>query len=152
MNTSTDRIEKEILLNAPRSRVWRAISDAGQFGAWFQVKLEGDFAVGKSIAGQITYPGYEHLRFEATVEKMEPESFFSYRWRPTAGAPTEEEKACQVTTLVQFQLEDAGDGTRLTLTESGFDNVPAEFRAQAYRRNDGGWTEQMESIRRHVGG
>jgi uncharacterized protein YndB with AHSA1/START domain len=148
---STDRIEKQILLRAPRSRVWRALTDAREFGAWFRVKLENDFAVGKSVVGNITYPGYEHLRFEATVEKMEPERLFSFRWHPAAVDP-KVDYSKEPTTLVELRLEEVPEGTRLTVVESGFDSIPAGRRDEAFRMNDGGWAEQVENIRKHVAG
>jgi uncharacterized protein YndB with AHSA1/START domain len=152
MNPSnTDRIEKEILLRAPRPRVWRALTDAGEFGAWFRVKLEGRFAAGESIEGKITHPGYEHLTMHLTVERMDAERLFSFRWHPYAIDPKVDYSA-EPATLVEFRLEDASDGTRLTLVESGFDRIPAARRAEAYRMNDQGWAAQMENIQRHVSG
>jgi uncharacterized protein YndB with AHSA1/START domain len=148
---STDRIEKQILLRAPRSRVWRALTDAREFGTWFRVKLQDDFAVGKSVAGSVLYPGYEHLRFEATVEKMEPERLFSFRWHPAAVDP-KVDYSKEPTTLVEFRLEEVPEGTRLTVVESGFDGIPAGRRDEAFRMNEGGWAEQVENIRKHVAG
>lgn len=147
---NTDRIEKSILLRASRSRVWKALTDAEEFGAWFRVALEGDFEVGKTIEGQITYPGYEHLRMEVRVERMEPEELFSYRWHPGGEEP--KDPANEPTTLVEFRLEEVEEGTRLTLVESGFDQLPPEAREKAWRENEGGWTIQMDHIRQHVDG
>jgi uncharacterized protein YndB with AHSA1/START domain len=147
---STDRIEKSTLLRAPRSRVWRALTNAEEFGAWFRVALEGNFEVGKSIEGQITYPGYEHLRMVVVVERMEPEELFSYRWHPGGEEP--KDPANEPTTLVEFRLEEVEEGTRLTLVESGFDQLPPEKREKAWRENEGGWTIQMDNIRQHVDG
>jgi len=149
--SSTDRIEKEILLRAPRPSVWRALTDAGEFGAWFGVKLEGRFAAGERIEGKITHPGYEHLTMYLTVERMDAERLFSFRWHPYAIDPQVDYSA-EPTTLVEFRLEDASDGTRLTVVESGFDRIPAARRAEAYRMNDQGWAAQMENIQRHVSG
>jgi uncharacterized protein YndB with AHSA1/START domain len=149
--TSTDRIENQILLCVPRARAWRALTDAGEFGAWFRVKLEGPFAVGKRTQGKITYPGYEHLRMDVLVERMDAERLFSFRWHPYAIDPKVEHSS-EPTTLVEFRLEDAPGGTLLTLIESGFDRIPAGRRAEAYRMNSGGWTIQMENIQRHVAG
>jgi uncharacterized protein YndB with AHSA1/START domain len=146
---TTDRIEKNILLRAPRSRVWRALTDTQEFGTWFRAKLDGKFEVGKRIRGQITYPGYEHLSMDVTVEKMEAEKLFSYRWHPGAtqvGTNYDEEP----TTLVEFHLEDEAGGTRLTIVESGFDRLPRERRDEAFRSNDQGWTEQLKNIQGHV--
>lgn len=147
--TSTDRIEKEIELNAPIARVWRAITDHREFGTWFRVNLESPFAVGEKTRGQITYPGYEHLTFEITVEAMDTERLFSYRWKPTASDPNRD-TANDPPTLVEFKLEANGAKTRLSLTESGFDALPAELREECFRRNDGGWTAQVKNIADHV--
>ena len=146
---TTDRIEKQIVLRAPRSRVWRAIADAQQFGAWFGVKLEGPFAERATIHGTITHPGYEHLKMEMLVERIEPERYFAYRWHPYAIDP-KVDYSHEPTTLVEFRLEDAPGGTRLTVVESGFDRIPLARRAEAFRMNEGGWTEQMKNIERHV--
>ena len=147
--TSTDRIEKTVTLKAPRARVWRAIADARQFGEWFRVRLDGEFAVGATIRGNITYPGYEYITMEVVVERMEPERFFSYRWHPYAIDP-KVDYSPEPMTLVEFTLEDAPDGTRLTIVESGFDRVPLSRRAEAFRMNSDGWSEQMQNIERYV--
>jgi uncharacterized protein YndB with AHSA1/START domain len=145
----TDRIEKQVVLRAPRSRVWRAISDAKEFGEWFRVKFEGSFRQGSPIRGQITYPGYEHLTMEVTIERIEPERYFAYRWHPAAVEPNTDYSK-EPATLVEFTLEDVEGGTRLTIAESGFDGIPLSRRADAWRRNDSGWTEQVRNIERHV--
>ena len=147
--TSTDRIEKTATLKAPRARVWQAIADARQFGEWFRVRLDGEFAVGATIRGNITYPGYEYITMEVVVERMEPERFFSYRWHPYAIDP-KVDYTPEPMTLVEFTLEDAPGGTRLTIVESGFDRVPLSRRAEAFRMNSDGWSEQMQNIERHV--
>ena len=149
--SSTDRIEKQVHLRASRERVWRALTDAQEFGTWFRVKLETGFAVGQKVVGHITYPGYEHLRFEATVERMEPERLFALRWHPAAVDPKVDYSG-EPSTLVEFRLEDADGGTRLTVTESGFDALPAHRREEAFRMNDGGWAIQMQNIQAHVDG
>jgi uncharacterized protein YndB with AHSA1/START domain len=142
----TDRIEKQIVLKATRARVWRALADSREFGAWFRVALEGEFAEGATIRGRITYPGYEHVMMEMQIERMEPERYFAYRWHPYSPNPTPADPA----TLVEFRLEDAPDGTRLTIVESGFDQLPPDRRDEAFRRNDQGWSEQTRNIERHV--
>jgi uncharacterized protein YndB with AHSA1/START domain len=147
--TNSDRIQKQILLRAPKSRVWRALTNAEEFGAWFRVKLEGDFAPGKKVSGRITYPGYEHLTMELVVERMEPEELFSYRWHPYAVDPQVDYSA-EPTTLVEFRLVEVAGGTELSLTESGFDRIPAERRDEAFRMNSQGWAVQLENIERHV--
>lgn len=147
--SSTDRIEKRILLRAPRSRVWRAIADAKEFGTWFKMKLEGDFAEGKRIRGRITHPGYEHVTMDLLVERIEPERYFSYRWHPYAVDPATDYSA-EPTTLVEFTLDDAEEGVVLTIVESGFDRIPLERRAEAFRMNDRGWAGQIGNIARHV--
>jgi len=148
---NTDRIEKKITLSATQSRVWRALTNADEFGTWFRVKLKGDFAVGKPIEGNIMYPGYEHLKFEAHVERMDPERLFSFRWHPYAVDP-KVDYSSEPTTLVEFSLEKTAEGTLLTVVESGFDRIPAGRRAEAFRMNEGGWDEQMKNIKAHVAG
>lgn len=146
---SSDRIEKQVLLHAPRARVWRALTDAAEFGSWFGATLEGKFADGKSIKGKITHPGYDHLTMEVTVERMDAEQLFSFRWHPYAVDP-KIDYSTEPTTLVEFHLEEASGGTLLTVVESGFDKIPAARRAEAYRMNSGGWAAQMENVKRHV--
>ena len=145
----TNIIEKRIELKAPVSRVWRALTDHREFGQWFRVNLDGPFVPGEVSRGQITYPGYEHIKWEAIVQKMEPERLFSFTWHPYAVDPNVNYSK-ETPTLVEFRLEKAGSGTLLVLTESGFDNIPVERRSEAFRRNDGGWTEQMKNIEAHV--
>jgi uncharacterized protein YndB with AHSA1/START domain len=147
--TDTDRIEKRVVLRAARSRVWRAITQAEEFGAWFGVKLEGAFAEGATVRGRITYPGFEHLTMEMLVERIEPESLFSYRWHPYA-VDTSVDYSPEPTTLVEFRLEAAEGGTVLTIVESGFDQIPLARRAEAFRMNEQGWTQQTRNIERYV--
>ena len=151
MKSSTDRIHKEITLSAPVSRVWRALTDSGEFGAWFGVRLEGHFRVGEKVQGEITAAGCEGMTLVAWVERMEAEKSFAFRWHPYVVEPGAD-SASEPTTLVEFHLEEAGDGTRLTVTESGFDAIPEKHRAQAFMRNEGGWTSQVENIKKHVDG
>lgn len=150
MTPSTDRIEKQVLLRAPRSRVWRAITDAGEFGTWFGARLEGELRPGAHVSGRITTPGYDHLRMVLIVERVEPERLFSYRWHPHAVDP-DQDYSEEPTTLVEFTLEEVDVGlTRLTIVESGFDALPPGRRDEAFRSNDGGWTIQAGRIERHV--
>jgi len=145
----SDRIEKRIELKAPVARVWRALTDHREFGQWFRVKLEAPFQPGRVSRGQITYPGYEHVKWQVTVEKMEAERLFSFRWHPYAvDAGIDYSK--EPTTLVEFRLEAAAGGTLLIVTESGFEAIPKERRFEAYRMNDGGWTAQLKNIEQHV--
>ena len=149
---STDRIEKTIVVGAPRSRVWRALTDSNEFGKWFGVKLDGPFAPGAHVTGRITISGYEDLPLEIWIERVDAEKLFSYRWHPYAIDPKTDYSA-EPKTLVEFRLDDADDGgTRLTIVESGFDRIPAERRAEAFRMNEGGWTSQIRNIERHVSG
>ena len=147
----SDRIEKRIELKAPVSRVWRAITDFREFGEWFHVKLDGPFVVGQVSRGQITYPGYEHIKWEATVQAMEPERLFSYTWHPYSIDPAVD-YSTEPTTLVEFRLEPKDGGTVVCLTESGFDAIPKHRRFEAFRKHDEGWTEQMTNIQEHVEG
>lgn len=147
-----DRIEKRIELKAPVSRVWRALTDHREFGEWFRVKIDGPFVPGEVSRGHVTSPGYEHVPWQATVRKMEPERLFSYTWHPYPADPAMD-YAQEIPTLVEFRLEPTpSGGTLLVLTESGFDRVPAGRRAEAFRMNDGGWTQQITNIERHVDG
>jgi len=147
--TVSDRIEKRTVLRASRERVWRALTDAAEFGTWFGVKLEAPFAEGAKVRGQITNPGYEHLTMEVQVERVEPERYFAFRWHPNAVDPKADYSG-EPTTLVEFRLEESPEGTVLTIIESGFDGIPLARRAEAFRGNDGGWTQQMQRIERHV--
>ena len=145
----TDRIEKELLLRAPRTRVWRALTDAREFDAWFGIKLDGPFVVGKTTRGKLDIEPYKHATLELTVVELVPESRFSYRWHPFPMDP-KIDYASESTTLCEFRLEDAPGGTRLSIVESGFDAIPASRRDEAYRMHEGGWAEQLENIARHV--
>lgn len=146
---TTDRIEKHFEVSAKRSRVWRAISDAKEFGTWFGMKLDRPFAAGATVQGRIVIPGYEHVTVEIVVEKVEPEGYFSYRWHPYAVDPAIN-YSTEPTTLVEFRLEETAGGTAVTITESGFDRLPASRRAEAFRMNDGGWTGQSKNLANHV--
>jgi uncharacterized protein YndB with AHSA1/START domain len=146
----TDRIEKTIELKAPVSRVWRALTDYREFGAWFRVELDGPFVVGQVARGRIAYPGYEHLTWEATVVAMDPDHRFAFTWHPYAVDP-KVDYSTETPTLVEFRLEPTPIGTRLRLIESGFDKIPAERRQEAFVRNDGGWAIQLKNIEEHVG-
>lgn len=149
MSSSTDSIEKRVVLRAPPARVWRALTDAAEFGTWFGVKLQGAFKEGATVRGQITSPGYEHLTMEVLVERMETERYFSYRWHPYAIEPNVD-YSHEPMTLVEFRLEETSGGTILTIVESGFDRIPLARRAEAFRMNEQGWTEQARNIERHV--
>jgi uncharacterized protein YndB with AHSA1/START domain len=146
---TSDRIEKQITLRAPRSRVWRALTNAQDFGTWFGVVLENDFRPGASVSGRITIVGFENLAFNLDVERIEPEHYFAYRWHPYAIDP-KVDYSQEPTTLVEFQLEEVKEGTKLTVTESGFDRIPLARRAEAFRMNSGGWEAQIKNIERYV--
>jgi len=144
-----NEIEKRIELKAPVSRVWRALTDYREFGEWFRVKIEGPFVPGQPSLGRITYPGYEHLAWEAVVQRMEPERYFSYTWHPYA-VDSKMDYSKETPTLVEFTLEPSAGGTLLVVRESGFDKIPADRRLEAFRMNEGGWTEQMKNVERYV--
>jgi uncharacterized protein YndB with AHSA1/START domain len=146
---STDRIEKNVVLRASRSRVWRAITTAEEFGAWFRMNLDGEFAEGRTVRGKVTHPGYEHVTVEMLVERIEPERYFSYRWHPYAMDPAVDYSA-EPTTLVEFILEETEGDTALTIVESGFDRIPLARRAEAFRMNDQGWAGQIKNLARYV--
>jgi uncharacterized protein YndB with AHSA1/START domain len=146
---TTDRIEKQIDLKAPVSRVWRALTDYREFGEWFRVKLEGPFIAGKVSRGELTFPGYEHLQMEVVVQKIEPERYFSYTWHPYALDP-KVDYSQETPTLVEFTLEKSAKGTLLKVTESGFDKIPGARRQEAFRMNENGWAQQLKSIESYV--
>ena len=148
-STSTNRIEKHLILKAPRARVWRALTVAKQFGEWFQIKLESEFAAGKVNRGKLLFPGYEHVTVDFLVEKIEPEHYFAYRWHPNAN-DTKVDYSAEPMTLVEFKLAEQEGGTELTIIESGFDKLPADRRASAFRSNDNGWTTQAQALARYV--
>ena len=145
-----DFIEKSIELKAPVARVWQALTDHQEFGQWFRVKLDGPFKVGEVSRGRMTYPGYEHFRWEARVQAMEPERLFSFTWCPYSDDP-DVDYSTQPQTLVEFRLEAAGTGTLLHISESGFSALPDDARrVNALRMNTQGWDEQAKNIAAHV--
>ncbi len=145
----SDRIEKRVELQAPIARVWCALTDYREFGEWFRVKLDGPFVPGQVSRGRLTYPGYEHVKWEAVVQQMEHERLFSFTW-PHPKSLDQADYAGEPTTLVEFRLEKTDHGTLLVLTESGFDKLPADRRVDAFRRNEGGWTEQMKNVENYL--
>lgn len=149
--SNTDRIEKQIHLKAPRARVWKALTSAREFGVWFRARLSGEFVVGQTMNGNITHPGYEHLKFTVAVERMDEPVTFSFRWHPYPIDPNVD-YSTEEPTLVEFHLEDHAGGTKLTVIESGFDRIPAARRDEAFRMNSNGWTAQLANIERHVDG
>jgi uncharacterized protein YndB with AHSA1/START domain len=160
MATSTDRIEKSVLLRASRERVWRAISDSKEFGRWFGVQFDGPFVAGRSIVGKLVgttvdaevakrQEQHSGVRFEFAVDRVEPMRFFSFRWHPFA-MDSNVDYSKEPSTLVVFQLEEAAGGTMLKVTESGFDQIPIERRAKAFAANEGGWAAQMKLIEKYL--
>ena len=145
----TDRIEEKVFLSTHRARVWRALSDSGEFGLWFGVAGLGAFRPGATVCGNVTDKGYEHVKWEATVDRMVPERLFSFRWHPYAVDPGLDYSA-EPTTLVVFELADAAGGTMLSVVESGFDGIPATRRAKAYEMHKQGWAAQMKSISEYL--
>jgi len=144
-----DRIEKRIEIAAPLSRVWKALTNHEEFGEWFRVKLEGPFVPGQRSRGHITYPGYEHVKWEAEIKEITPERLFSFTWHPYAVDP-KVDYSKETPTLVEFRLTPTSTGTLLVVTESGFDKIPAHRQIEALRMNEGGWAEQVKNIERHV--
>ena len=144
-----NQIEKRVEISAPVARVWQALTDSRQFGEWFLVKMEGPFVTGKAVGGQLTVPAYEHLRMEIVVKTMEPTSYFSYTWHPYAVDP-KADYSQETPTLVEFRLEETPGDTLLVVTESGFDKLPKERYADAFRMNSRGWEQQMEQIAEYV--
>jgi uncharacterized protein YndB with AHSA1/START domain len=162
MSSSTDRIEKKVLLRAPHARVWQAISDAKQFGTWFGVEFDGPFVAGERITGRMAptkvdpavakmQEPYAGMKFDYTVDRIEPMRLFSFRWHPFAIDPKVDYSG-EPTTLVVFALEEVTGGTQLTITETGFDRIPLERRAKAFAANEGGWSKQVELIAKYLEG
>ena len=160
MASSTDRIEKELVLRAPQEKVWRAISDASQFGNWFGVEFDGEFAPGTTMTGRIKpttvdtavaemQKKYAGMPFAFVVDRMEPISLFSFRWHPFAIDPNVD-YSHEPMTLVTFTLEATAEGTLLRIVESGFDSVPIERRADAFEANAEGWGLQMQLIEKYL--
>jgi len=148
---SSDRIERKILLKAPRAKVWTALTDAQAFGSWFGVALQGQrFVAGQRATGQITYPGYENLVWDVLIEQLLPEEVFAFSWHPYA-VDTALDYGGEPTTLVRFELEDMDGGTLLRVVESGFDGIPAQRRLKAFRMNSRGWDVQMSNIETYLG-
>lgn len=148
--SNTDRIEKQFTVNASRSKVWKAISDSGEFGTWFGMELDRPFTPGATVFGRLTIAGYQHVTLEILIDRMEPEHYFSYRWHPYAVDPAIDYSA-EPTTLVEFRLDDKDSGTTVSITESGFDQLPACRRAEAFRMNQGGWNGQAKNLAAYVG-
>jgi uncharacterized protein YndB with AHSA1/START domain len=168
---SQDRIEKIVTLRAPVARVWRAIANAEEFARWFGIKLDGPFTAGKALRGtfdeamldearlielqksvgaqpsKVKYPGKNAVF--CTVERIEPEQYFSFRWIPY-GIDAEADPDNEPTTLVEFRLEGVPEGTKLTIVESGFERVPAHRRARAFLMNQHGWAAQAENLKKYV--
>jgi uncharacterized protein YndB with AHSA1/START domain len=143
----TDRIVKTTILRAPRSRVWRALTQSSELGRWFGAELKDPFRPGARVQGPITIPGYQHLTMDVTIERMEPERLFSWRWQP-GGDPNKHPD--EPLTLVVFELEDVPEGTRLTVTESGFDSLAPSRRTTSYRENDAGWAGQLKNLTKYL--
>jgi uncharacterized protein YndB with AHSA1/START domain len=151
MGTTTDRIEKRVVLAAPAARVWRAVTDSGEFGAWFGARIEDPFRAGHTVHAWVTTPGYEHLEFDMHVESVEPTRRFAFRWCPHV-LDADVDPRNEPTTLVEFELEPAADGTLLTVRETGWEAIPEWVRAESFGRNERGWGEQMDNVARHVAG
>jgi uncharacterized protein YndB with AHSA1/START domain len=160
MSTHTDRIRKQIVLRAPIARVWQAISDARRFGAWFGVEFDGPFVSGAKITGRMVptkadpdvakmQEPYAGKAFECFVEAIEPMRLFSFRWHPCA-VDSGVDYSREPTTLVEFELKEAPGGTELTITESGFDQIPLPRRAKAFTMNDQGWAAQAALIEKYL--
>jgi len=147
--TSSDRIERQVFLKAPRSRVWRALTDSSQFGEWFGIRASAPFTPGARVRAEVTNPQYKGVTFDMMIQDVEPEQLFSWRWHPNA-IDQSRDYSVEPTTLVAFRLEDAPGGTLLKIVESGFDGVPPERRLGAYRGNEQGWDYQVTAIERYV--
>lgn len=143
------RIERTIVLRAPRARVWRALTNADEFGAWFGVALEGIFAPGARLTGRWAAPAHEHETIEFAIERVEPECLFAYRWHPAASEPGVD-VTHEPTTLVEFHLADVAEGTQLTVIESGFDLLTPARRATTFPMHEQGWNDLLAAIAQYV--
>lgn len=157
---NTDRIEKSILLHASRERVWKAISDSASFGVWFGVEFDGPFIAGAPLNGRIVptkvdaelaklQEPFTGFPFQILVDRIEPMTRFAFRWHPFA-IDRNHDYSQEPMTVVTFELAEAQGGTLLTITESGFDQIPLERRAQAFKANDGGWTHQTALVEKYL--
>jgi uncharacterized protein YndB with AHSA1/START domain len=160
MGSQTDRIEKRVLLRAPQERVWSAISDAKQFGSWFGVEFDGEFAAGRHLSGKIVptkvdekvakmQEPHSGMACDIAVERVEPMRLLSFRWHPYAIEP-DADYSTEPTTLVTFELQPVAQGTMLTITESGFDSIPLARRAEAFASNEEGWSIQTTLIEKYL--
>jgi uncharacterized protein YndB with AHSA1/START domain len=150
MSSSTDRIERKVVLKATRARVWQALTNIEEFNSWFQVKIPGkNFTAGQKYSGQVAFPGYEHVVFEVTIERAEPRTLLSWRWHPAAIDP-KVDYSSEPTTLVEFQLQDVVGGTLLTVVETGIDKIPVARRLEVFRMNSEGWDAQIQNLEKHV--
>ncbi len=160
MDTSFDRIVKTVLLRAPLERVWRAISEAQQFGVWFGVAFDGPFVPGAKMVGRMVptqvdaevaklQEPYRGANVEIVVDRIEPMHRFSFRWHPFA-VESDFDYSKEPMTLVAFELEEAVGGTTLTITESGFEGLPASRRAKAFTGNEQGWAAQATLVEKYL--
>ena len=147
--SSTDRIEKTFTVNAPRSRVWRALADEKEFGTWFRMKFDRPFAEGATLKAQLTHPSMTHVTFDIVVDRIQPERYFSYKWHPYAIDP-KSDYSQEPLTLVEFTLKEVKDGTEVTIVESGFDRIPLGRRDEAFRMNNKGWDGQARNLTAYV--
>jgi uncharacterized protein YndB with AHSA1/START domain len=160
MSTVTDRIEKTIVLRATRARVWRALTDPKEFGDWFGMRFEAPFApgarvpttvVGTTVDADVAKAQQQHsgVRFEIVIDRIEPQRLFSFRWHPGAIDPTLDYSK-EPTTLVEFILDEAPEGVRLKVVESGFDGIPASRRVAAFTGNEQGWGIVITLVEKHL--
>ena len=148
-NTNENRIERSIELKAPLSKVWKAITDHNEFGQWFGCQFDGPFVVAKTIPGKLNFPDFDHMQWAVDVKKMEPERLFSFTWHPYPADPAIDYTK-ETPTLVEFKLQSIPGGTLLTVIESGFENIPANRRLEAFRMDTEGWIEQLENVAKYV--
>ena len=147
--SNTDRIEREVRLQVPRSRVWNAIADSQQFGKWFGMQLDEPFVAGATAHGRMTVKGYEHLTVELAIDRVEPEHLFSFRWHPYAIDP-DADYSNEPMTLITFTLDPIEGGTLLRVVESGFDRIPASRRVKAFEMDSRGWEGQLRNITKYL--
>lgn len=151
---------EKILLQATRERLWKAVSESDQFGSWFGVAFDGPFVQGARLTGRIVpttvdsdiaklQEPHAGKSFELSVDQIEPMRRISFRWHPFAIEPGVD-YSNEPTTLIVFELHEAAGGTLLTISESGFDQIPLFRRATAFEANDGGWAMQTTLIAKYL--
>ena len=144
-----DRIDRTIEVNAPPDRVWRVLTTAKDLSTWFKVDIEGEIAAGAEVWMISKYPGYEGKRFLVRVTEMTPPRRFAWQWHPGA-VDDDIDYTREAWTTVTFILEPSGAGTRLSVSETGFNDVSLARRAKVFKDNTQGWAEVIVWIQQYA--